>query len=130
LRDALKPFRKNAGLVFPSTRTGKERLGIQKAFKSAIHRAGKRFDEASGKWIKTENGVTLDGLELHVYAMRRTRISIWDPIDSDACRFAVGHVGRDVHSRHYLKITTERLFKLVGIVYNPALQFRILSKVG
>jgi len=110
LRDALQPLQKDTGLVFPSCVTEKERHGIAKAFRIACERAG------------------LQGL--HPYCLRRTRISIWDARDSEACRFAVGHAARDVHAKHYLRITHERLFQLVGMEYNPALQFRLISKVG
>jgi integrase len=59
----------------------------------------------------------LDGLGITPHALRRTRATIWESIDPDACRFALGHSAGDVHTRHYVKMTTERLLGLVGLEY-------------
>lgn len=90
-------FSKQGGLLFP-TRSGKPR---------------KHFGTQWGR-IATQAGL---GRELTLYALRRTRISIWDAIDSEACRVAVGHAARDVHSRNYVRVGIDRLFRLVESDY-------------
>lgn len=93
-------------LVFPSSVTGEERKDLSSAWDGTIGRA-----ELTGK------GYT-------PYALRRTRITIWDAIDSNASRFATGHSisgKKDVHLRNYVKPTYQRMFRLVGIEYRPAL---------
>lgn len=86
-------------LVFPSNVTGKVRKDIRTGFNSALEAAG------------------LTGLDITPYALRRTRITIWDEIDPTACRVAAGHAINEVHVKHYVNITPSRLFKLVGIEY-------------
>jgi integrase len=89
--------------VFPALRrVSGVRGNIDTAFHSALGRCG------------------LWGLGISPYALRRTRITIWDAVDSNACRYAVGHVARDVHLRHYVRISPERLFGLVGLDFRPA----------
>lgn len=53
--------------------------------------------------------------EITLYALRRTRATIWDAIDSGAARVALGHVPADVHEESYVEITNDRLMRLVGI---------------
>jgi integrase len=85
-------------LVFPSIRKeNRPRRNIHEAFANALGRCG-----------LAEKGIT-------PYALRRTRITIWDAIDTNASRYAAGHVPKEVHLRHYVKIPQERLFRLVGL---------------
>lgn len=51
------------------------------------------------------------------YALRRTRTTIWDSIDEGAARFATGHTPQDAHGKHYVRMTDQRLFTLVGKTY-------------
>ena len=88
-------------LVFPAPRKGGERDSIESGFTLALKRAG------------------LTGLGLSPYALRRTRLSIWDAIDSNASKYASGHVPEDVHSRDYVVIPLPRLLRLVGLKYGP-----------
>jgi integrase len=95
------------GVVFPAQRRASGVRGnIENAFRSALCRCG------------------LSGLGISPYALRRTRITIWDAVDSNACRYAVGHVAREVHLRHYVRIPPERLFRLVGLDFSPPFQRR------
>jgi integrase len=98
--------RADAGdIVFPAQRRRSGVRGnIETAFRSALGRCG------------------LDGRGISPYALRRTRITIWDAVDSNACRYAVGHVSREVHLRHYVRISHERLFRLVGLDFRPPFQ--------
>jgi integrase len=73
------------------------RDNIKTAWNTAIKRAG------------------LQNMNLTPYCLRRTRLSIWDQIDSDCSRYCGGHVPSDVHSLHYVKYTNSRIFKLVNI---------------
>lgn len=50
--------------------------------------------------------------EVTAYALRRSRATILDAIDSSAARVALGHVPLDPHEESYVEITNERLFKL------------------
>jgi integrase len=91
------------GVVFPAQRSvSGVREKMDTAFTSALARSG------------------LAGRGISPYALRRTRITIWDAVDSNACRYAVGHVPREVHLRHYVRISQERLFGLVGLDFTPA----------
>jgi integrase len=85
------------GLLFPSADSGEVKY-FRRPFCSAIERAG------------------LKGKEYTLYCLRRTRATIWDAIDSDASRYALGHSPTDSHRRNYVRITDERLFRLVGKV--------------
>jgi integrase len=82
-----------------------------------------RYEKAVKKTIKAA------GLrdEITAYALRRTRATIWDAIDSSAARVALGHSPLDPHEESYVEITTARLFRLVGI-QKPILQ--IYKKTG
>lgn len=110
LLEVLKSMSRHSELVFPSPVTGEIRISIQRAFTGIIRRAG------------------LNGKEITPYALRRTRITIWDEIDGDACRYVVGHTAKDVHAKHYRRFTSERLFKLVGIEFNWRERFQVLSE--
>jgi len=112
LLDVLKPVRRDEGLVFPSPVTGAARLSISKAFTAAMVRA------------------KLKRAGLSPYALRRTRITIWDEIDGNACSYAVGHTFSDVHSRHYRAFTAERLFKLVDLPFDHREQFKLVASAG
>jgi integrase len=98
--------------VFPSPVTGEARKGIQRAFDGILKRSG------------------LNNTEITPYALRRTRITIWDAVDSDCCRYVVGHTPKDVHGRNYREFTSERLFKLVGIEFGKKDLFKLISNVG
>lgn len=90
-------------LIFPAQRnSAKVRVNIACAFKHALERCG------------------LSNQNITPYALRRTRLTIWDAIDGGACRYAAGHAVREVHSKHYVRISHERLFKLVGLKYTPS----------
>jgi integrase len=93
-------------LLFPSTVTGAPRKSFSHGFKAILSRAN------------------LADREYTPHALRRTRISIWDAKDGPACRYATGHAPIDVHERNYLRITDERLFKLVGLEYRPMEVYR------
>ncbi len=97
-------------LVFPSPVTGEVRMGIYSAFTSSL--------------ITSK----LRGRGITPYALRRTRTTIWDAIDSNASRYAVGHVSKEVHQKNYVKIPPERLFRLVGLDYKPEL--KIITKTA
>jgi len=85
-------------LVFPSPRRrNRPRSGIHDAFASALDKCG-----------LAKRGIT-------PYALRRTRITIWDAIDTNASRYAAGHVPKEIHLRNYVRIPPERLFRLVGL---------------
>jgi len=85
-------------LIFPSPKNPNvPRKSIKEAFDKALHQCG------------------LYGKGVTPYALRRTRITIWDAIDSNAARHAAGHVPKDVHVKHYVKMSPERLFRLVGL---------------
>jgi integrase len=85
-------------LIFPSPiRKNRPRHSIREAFISALYKCG-----------LTKKGIT-------PYALRRTRITIWDAIDTNASRYAAGHIPREIHLRHYVRVPPERLFKLVGL---------------
>jgi integrase len=85
-------------LIFPSpVRKNRPRHSIHEAFINALYRCG-----------LAEKGIT-------PYALRRTRITIWDAIDTNASRYAAGHIPREIHLRHYVRMPPERLFRLVGL---------------
>jgi integrase len=65
--------------------------------------------------------------EITAYALRRTRSTIWDSLDTGAARVALGHVPIDPHEESYVEITNQRLFKLVGIELRT--QLRLLKQV-
>ncbi len=90
-------------LIFPAPRKGGVRSDIESAFTNALIRCG------------------LNNKGISPYALRRTRITLWDAIDSNSCRYACGHKPKDIHLRHYVKISHERLFKLVGLDFKPNL---------
>ncbi|MCL2220684.1 MAG: tyrosine-type recombinase/integrase [Chitinispirillia bacterium] len=91
-------MKNSEALVFPSLRRRcKPRRSIHDAFTEALNRCG-----------LAQKGIT-------PYALRRTRITIWDAIDSNASRYAAGHVPAEIHTRHYVRIPPERLFRLVGM---------------
>jgi integrase len=96
LLEILRPMRKESGLVFPSPVTGKERLTITRSFSAARKKTNLKK-------------------EITPMALRRTRITIWSNVDSEACRHIVGHKPRDCHFKHYLRFTKDRLFKIVGL---------------
>jgi integrase len=85
-------------LVFPSPRRkNSPRHAIHDAFVCALKVCGLQ-----------QRGIT-------PYALRRTRITIWDAIDTNASRYAAGHIPREIHLRNYVRIPPERLFRLVGL---------------
>lgn len=92
-------IKENSSLVFPAPRKGGVRGDIESAFTNALINA-----DLKGKGISP-------------YALRRTRLTIWDRIDPTAGMYAAGHVSKDVHYRNYVDVTPDRLFKLVGIDY-------------
>lgn len=113
----LKPIRKfDSSLVFPSPvflkKTGEEKMrdNIKTAWNTAIRRSG------------------LQNKNLTPYCLRRTRLSIWDQIDSDCSRYCGGHVPSDVHGLHYIKYTNSRIFKLVNLEIKP--QLKLLQAAG
>lgn len=110
LQEVLKSSPRHSELVFPSPVTGEPRVGIQRAFQGILRRAGLQ-----------NRGIT-------PYALRRTRITIWDEIDGDACRYVVGHTAKDVHAKHYRRFTSERLFKLVGVEFDWRERYQVLTK--
>jgi len=99
--------RTDDGLVYKS-RMGRGWKSIREGFNAAVERAGLRP-------------------ELTPYALRRTRITIWDTIDSTAGREAAGHSPIDVHARHYVRISRQRLFKLVGIELEMRQEYRLIG---
>lgn len=103
-------IRSDDTLVFPSPVTSGVRTTIKTAFKNALIMAKLR-----GKGITP-------------YALRRTRTTIWDEIDSNASRYAVGHVPKEVHQKNYVKISIQRLFRLVSLDYKVKL--RAISKIA
>ena len=100
----------NNSLVFPSPVTGEEITTIKTALNNSL----------------TRSGLTSKGIS--PYAFRRTRLTIWDNIDSNASKYASGHKFKEVHGKNYVKIPHKRLFKLVGLDYQPNLQ--LLSKTA
>ncbi|MBN1472574.1 MAG: site-specific integrase [Syntrophaceae bacterium] len=130
LLDAIKG-KSNHDLVIPSTLEKGVSQGrilvAERNLRSAFKIALKQYNEQ----INTLEFPRIDIKRTTPYAMRRTRITIWDRIDTDACRYAVGHVPKDVHGQHYVVIPHERLFRLVGLEYSPS--FMIINgreKVG
>lgn len=92
-------------LVFPAPKKSDGiRTDIESAFTNALHKCG------------------LHGKGISPYALRRTRVTIWDAIDSNASRYAVGHVAKEIHLRHYVRIPPDRLFKLVGLDFKQSQQ--------
>jgi integrase len=77
-----------------------------------------RYDKAFRKAVQNANL----GSEITAYALRRTRATIWDAIDSQAARVALGHVPLDPHEESYVEITNERLFRLVNVNFRPVLK--------
>jgi integrase len=95
----------------PVSRILKKRL-----LKIIQDRPGKVF--TSWDYFKAFNKAVKNGKlrsEITAYSLRRTRATIWDAIDSQAARVALGHVPLDPHEESYVEITNERLFKLVNI---------------
>jgi integrase len=95
-------IRNDTDLVFPAPKKGGTREDIESAFTTAIRRA------------------KLTGRHLSPYALRRTRLTIWDAIDSAAAKHASGHVLEGAHHTNYVQFTPQRLLKLVGIDYQLA----------
>ena len=83
---------KNSNLVFPA-KTGDKRKSIKTAFNNAVRRAG------------------LKNVTTHV--LRKTRATIWASKDDQASKKAIGHSSDKIHYGHYVKITEERLYRLV-----------------
>lgn len=67
------------------------------------------------KMIKT--AVKKSGINpnIRMKSLRKTRLTIWDGIDSGAARVAGGHVPIDVHEESYARVNDARLFRLVNI---------------
>jgi integrase len=99
-------------LVCPSPVTRRERTTIKKAFEGAVQRAG------------------LVGKNLTPYALRRTRLTIWDAIDSDAAKYASGHTFGESHHRNYVAFPKQRLFKLISINYNPSTEMKVYNRTA
>jgi len=99
------------GLVYPSPATGEARHTIKRAFSTAVRNAG------------------LQGRGLTPYCLRRTRLSIWDQVDSGASKYVSGHVATETHYRNYVGFPPARLFRLVGIETPIMSQFKV-SKVA
>lgn len=87
-------------LFFPAPRKKGPRSDIDTAFSNAVKKAG------------------LVGKGITPYTLRRTRLTIFDAVDSAAGMHAGGHVAKDIHYRHYVNISLERLFRLVGLEYS------------
>jgi len=103
--------RGEAAPVFPAQRNEAAGRGnIETAFLHALDRCG------------------LSGRGISPYALRRTRITVWDAVDSNACHYAVGHVAKEVHFKHYVRMSPERLFRLVGLDFRP--DFRPALQTG
>lgn len=99
-------------LLFPSGATGgiRGKDGIRKTFEHAVQSA------------------ELQRYGYTPYALRRTRVTIWDTIDEGACRYAVGHsAGKDSHRRNYSHVGMDRLFSLVGKKWSYR-QFSVVSE--
>ncbi len=84
------------GLVFPSPAGEGRRGSIKKAFDGAVRRSG------------------LTGRGITPYALRRTRLTIWDAKDPAAAMAAGDHTQSSTHYDHYVTITDDRLLRLVG----------------
>lgn len=97
LFELLRNIPQNSDLVFPSPVTGKPRTGIKKAFDSAVRRSG-----------LAARGIT-------PYALRRTRLTIWDALDPAAAMSAGDHTQSKTHYDHYVAINDDRLLRLVGM---------------
>jgi integrase len=97
LWEALKDRPRVSELVFPNVDTGKPFNGVAKAFKAACRRSG------------------LAGRGLTPYCLRRTRLTIWNAIDSTAARELGGHAKRrdDPHLYNYVQPGLERLADVV-----------------
>lgn len=111
LRDSLK-LKWMSGLVFPSSVTGDVIKGIHKAFSGAVKRSG------------------LSGKGYTPYVLRRTRLTIWDEIDSDAAKCSGGHTLKGTHYKNYVRFTKQRLFKLVGLEFHPVLKVKAENKAA
>ena len=94
-------------LVYPSSVSGGILQTIHTAFRGAVRRAG------------------LEGRGLTPYALRRTRLSIWDDIDSPAAKYASGHAVEGSHHNNYVRFPNRRLFRLVGLEMQPKAEFSI-----
>ncbi len=133
-------------LVFPSPRKGKNRTRHWSAFNTAVKRVrlmAKKASEFSdfsdfnawavkNKWKEEDvftawNVRNFTGNKVTPYALRRTRISVWDAIDENASRYASGHSMKskqeDSHNKNYVRFPLDRLFRLVGLEYTkPSLR--------
>lgn len=100
-------------LVFESSvNTGCPIVEHEKQFNKAVAKAG-----LSGKKITT-------------YALRRTKATMWSAKDDLASRVALGHAPIDPHEESYVEVTTERLFRLIGVDINMRQSMRLYRKVG
>ncbi|MFC1476643.1 hypothetical protein ACFL5S_01615, partial [Fibrobacterota bacterium] len=60
------------------------------------------------------NAVKRAGLQnVTTHVLRKTRATIWAGKDDQASKKAIGHTSNKIHYGHYVKITEERLYKLV-----------------
>jgi len=138
-------------LFFPSPATGGIRTNGWPAFSNAVEKVKDMASDASEfeafpefhEWALEEswNEVAIslawevrnfDGEGVTPYALRRTRLSIWDAIDEGASRYAGGHVGehynsRDTHRKHYIRYPLSRLFRLVGLEYYQVPDLHVLK---
>lgn len=72
----------------------------------------------------------LSGKKITVYALRRTKATMWSASDDLASRVALGHAPIDPHEESYVVVTPERLFKLIGVEINIRQSIRLYRKVG
>ena len=141
LLSTMKPILQSLGptqLVFPSPSTGEIRKNGWAAFPNAVERVRKMSEDASRfqcfeEFESWASGVGWDSEKVNLgwhlkgfkgekytpYALRRTRLSVWDGIDENASRYAGGHrlLRKDAHNDHYIRFPLSRLFRLVGLEY-------------
>lgn len=72
----------------------------------------------------------LAGMGITVYALRRTKATMWSSIDDLASRVALGHAPVDPHEESYVEVTPERLFRLIGVEINIRESLKLYRKVG
>ena len=127
-------------LFFPSPKAGAIRTNSWQGFENAVKRVrsmatgASKFSDYSefvawarkASWQQDDISVAwevrgFNGKVVTPYALRRTRISIWDAIDENASRYVSGHkLKKDCHNTHYVRFPLQRLFRLVGLDYNKA----------
>lgn len=124
-REWIRPIDENLLITIPQntekTEHSDRRIPVSKILQKRLeafirNKSGKLFQ--SWDYFKAfRKAVDAAGLpeEITAYALRRTRATIWDSIDSSAARVALGHAPLDPHEESYVVITNERLFKLVSI---------------